>query len=180
MADFKTLIRTESRKLYQLHRAIHENFKVRNTNKANFEAWKDACKQFHDYESALDIWVNRCLQSPNLSDPIALEFCIQFLEEDPMFFRSGYIKEDLISRLKRAALKKMDKSRIQQICTAAVQRNGRREYRRYCHLAASIRSDGLIQEILQFTHSENGAIRSRAKLMLRILYDTRKTKTKHK
>ena len=68
----------------------------------------------------------------------AIEIAIQFLEVDPYFFRSGYIKTDLLRRLKRAPLTKSQQQRLRNVILARISGPDRRELRDYCRLAAAL------------------------------------------
>jgi hypothetical protein len=85
-------------------------------------------------------------------DPAAIESAVQFLEVDPVFFRSGYIKEDLLERLRQAPLDENQKRRLKQVILARVRDpKTRREFRRYCRLAAFVTDDLFEEEIAKLT-----------------------------
>lgn len=60
---------------------------------------------------------------------------IQFLDEDPYFFRSGYAKEIAAKRLKRMDLNARQRKAIGDVCIKRVHGETRREFRALCHLA---------------------------------------------
>jgi hypothetical protein len=82
--------------------AMHE--KIQATYKSRGAEWSQACEEFRSsydslaYPGGLEVGM-AALKS---SSEFAIETAIEFLEVDPMFFRSGYIKEELIQYLKRA------------------------------------------------------------------------------
>jgi hypothetical protein len=73
-------------------------------------------------------------------DASALETAIQFLEADPWFHRSGYAKEYLIRFVKRCELTDEQAARLRQVVMHAIETRDRREFRRYCRLAARVSS----------------------------------------
>ena len=49
-------------------------------------------------------------------EKIFVDVIIQFLEEDPIFFRSGYLKERIAQRLKRTELSDRQRRRLANVC----------------------------------------------------------------
>ncbi len=90
MKNYKTLIKSEAEKMQSLHEAIHATFLDRGKDSTT---WHDACEAFHSYVSEIDLIIERAYEETEYSDEELLEFVISFLEVDPVFFRSGYIKE---------------------------------------------------------------------------------------
>ncbi len=71
-------------------------------------------------------------------DAGGLDLVLGFLEADPLFSRSGYMKEGALRALKRVALEPQDGDRLRLILVAALHRPARREFRDYCLLAAAL------------------------------------------
>jgi hypothetical protein len=71
-------------------------------------------------------------------DPEAIEDAILFLEVDPWYFRSGYLKERLIKGLKAADLDYRDRLRLRNVIWSVAKGKNRREFRNYCSLALKV------------------------------------------
>lgn len=82
------------------------------------------------------------------NDWSGLESAIRFLEADPFFFRSGYVKARLLRLVKRAPLDKAQTKRLRAVCLAAVDGRDRREFRFYCRLAMRL-DDSILRVSLQ-------------------------------
>ena len=57
---------------------------------------------------------------------------LDFLEADPVFFRSGYMKQKLLTELKRRKLDQHEVRRLQEIILSVVRKNDRRSRRKDC------------------------------------------------
>src|SRR5262245_27006935 len=143
-ADFTKLITEEGAKLEELY------VQVRRTESRLDPYIKRACKY------KMGRYVKKDL----------LEFAVCFLEVDPWFYRSGYLKQIFLSRLKRSDLDEAIKGRLRMVLLDAVDRRGTREFRYYCRLAAVIGDEDLVAVLEKASESSGGAVASRAKLML--------------
>lgn len=163
MPNIKRLIIEESETLYRLHKNIHVTFGNRDKD---IESWHKACAEFHSYESVITSMIDRVYDEKKFSDQELLEFAISFLEVDPMFFRSGYIKEAILKKLKSSILNKSQRDRVINILIDAVRNRGCREFRRYCIVAMVMNNQFLINTLTGILASEPSSTRSRAKMML--------------
>lgn len=106
--------------------------------------------------------------------PQTVKFMITFLEVDPWFWGSGYMKEKLIRRLKQAPLKEPQKARLRTVAFDAVLRRPHREFKHYCKLARALQTPDFVGNIERLatesnTGSDDGAVRARARRMLRVM-----------
>jgi hypothetical protein len=166
MQDYRKLINREAAKIDSLHKKIHETYLTRNSDR---ESWSNACKDFHEYVSEIDWYLDQIDSSQKIADLDLQEFAITFLELDPLFFRSGYIKAGLLKRLKRSDLGRGNQARLQGIVIDAVKHRPRREFREYCRLARSIKTDDFVYSLSLMASSASGALKSRAKLALQTI-----------
>ena len=164
--SLKDLIASEAKKLQSLHEAIDQTVVFRDRSPSANEAWRRACENFHSYESLLEPYLERVFGDTDFKDQETIEFVISFLELDPRFFRSGYIKEAMLQKVGRAELNLKQLMRLRAVLIDAVDRRGGREFRRYCRLAAHIRDCNLVSELRSLS-SEGDSAGSRAKMMLR-------------
>ena len=144
------LIRENAEKLRGLHGDIHSLVRFRNESEAQREQWEQACRKFHEsYDQfAFPGGLARFLNNLDANEPTAVDDAVTFLEVDPLFFRSGYIKERILERLRRAPLDEAQKSRLQRVILARVRDpKTRREFRRYCRLAPFIADPEFEEEI---------------------------------
>ena len=95
-----------------------------------------------------------------------IESAIVFLEEDPIFFRSGYLKANLLKILSRVELKNSQMARLRKVALAIVDKKDCREFRWYCRLACKVQSPELKNELQQRMNSEDNNIKRRARWML--------------
>ena len=58
---------------------------------------------------------------------------MSFLEADPWFYRTGYIKSKLIRYIKRPMLTPEYIKRLQRVVLAVVDKRDDRDFRAYCH-----------------------------------------------
>lgn len=108
------------------------------------------------------------LELLNQRDPAAIDGAIDFLEADPYFFRSGYIKEEILHFLAsmHGTFNAEQRARLQRIVLAAIDRPARREYRRYCRLASKIVDIDFIEQLSDRLASPNAHIKRNALWML--------------
>ena len=163
--SFEDLINSESEKLRSLHDAIHRTVAFRDRSPSANEEWRRACESFHSYESQLGPYLKRVFDDPDYTDQETIEFVISFLEIDPRFFRSGYIKEEMLRKIGRAELNSKQTDRLRAVLIDAVGRRGGREFRRYCRLAGQIFDDKLETELRRHS-SDDDSVGSRSKMML--------------
>lgn len=176
MSDIRELIDTETKNLRSLHSAVHAAYEVRGKSEHAMRDWSKACRRFQQYMPLLHDWL-RQIDIASLSDrPDLKDFAITFLEMDPMYFGSGYIKERLLRRLKSADLNGQERARLIAVLVDAVQRRGQREFRDYCRLAAVLKPPELLEESMRLTASSDGRARSRAQMMLKYLEGPKKPK----
>lgn len=99
-------------------------------------------------------------------DADALETAICFLEADPMFFRSGYVKADLLRFVKRMPLNETQRARLRNVALNIVDRRATQEFRRYCRLATVVASADMLAALEERAKCGDAKIAWRATWML--------------
>jgi hypothetical protein len=95
---------------------------------------------------------------------------LDFLEADPVFDRSGYMKEKLLTELKRRKLDQHEVVRLQTIILSVVQKDDhRREFLRYCRAAANVDDQPFRTELRGLQQSDDPHIAQRANWVLAAL-----------
>ena len=111
--------------------------------------------------------------------PQTVEFMISFLEVDPWFWGSGYMKEKLIRRLKQAPLNEPCRrracapSRSTRCCAVRTASSSTT-----AELARALQTPDFVGNIERLatesnTGSDDGAVRARARRMLRVMASLR-------
>ena len=160
------LIAEEGAKLRELHAQVHRTFLHRDHDAQSRLEWERACAAFHSRKSRLDPYIERACKKARYTDKNLLEFVVCFLEVDPWFFGSGYLKQIFLTRLKRSDLDEATKGRLRRVLLDAVNRRGTRDFKHYCRLAAVIGDEGLVAALEKASDNNDRAVASRAKLML--------------
>jgi hypothetical protein len=136
----------------------------------SWHKWRAAADQFHRAVDAAyppGFWEN--YSRLKKGQPEALEMAVVFLEDDPWFFRSGYIKVELIKYVGRTPLSDNYAERLGRVALHAVDSRDRREFRAYCRLARKIDNSELRTALVSRTSSSDEGIRRRARWMLEAL-----------
>lgn len=95
---------------------------------------------------------------------------LDFLEADPIFFRSGYMKQKLLTELKRRKLDQHQARRLQTIILSVVQKNDyRREFLRYCRAAANVDDERFRSELITLEQSDEPHVSQRSNWVLAAL-----------
>jgi hypothetical protein len=106
-------------------------------------------------------------------DADAVMRAIAFLDADPRFFRSGYLKSALIVRLKRARLTEVDCSMLRRIVLQAVAPPGTSPLKAYIRLAVRVANDDLVTQLSGLHAHPDPNVRGRARAMLTALASPR-------
>ena len=103
-------------------------------------------------------------------DASGAETAIEFLEADPWFPQSGYVKANLANFLKRVHLDPSQISRLQSVVLNIVDKRASQEFRRYCQLARRI--DGLVlrEGLTSRCANADDGVRRRARWMFQALW----------
>jgi hypothetical protein len=95
---------------------------------------------------------------------------LDFLEADPIFDRSGYMKEKLLTELKRRKLDQREVERLQAIILNIVRKHDhRREFLRYCRAAANVDDERFRAELSALEQSDDAQASQRANWVLAAL-----------
>jgi hypothetical protein len=158
-------IEANAAELRSLHSAIRIAFAQRSESAAHNQEWRAACRRFHEAYDRLAFpgGLDRGMSLLTEGDPAAIEESIRFLEVDPWFFRSGYIKAEIIRHLRRAALSPAQVGRLRQVILARIAGRDTREFRWYCRLARVVSDPDFRREVDQLSHSPAEPIARRAR-----------------
>ena len=102
-----------------------------------------------------------------------VEGAIKFLEADPYFFRSGYLKEKLIRLIKRPMLTPARVTRLQAVVLNMVDHRDGREFRAFCRLAHKVDAPALREQLTQRLTRGDPDTRRRARWVLEALEQNR-------
>jgi hypothetical protein len=156
------------------HRAVHTTFaqmrRREDPNDPATAAWLAAITRFRAAVAAAyppGFWDDVALLAQG--DTGGLESGIRFLEADPYFDRSGYMKADLLRLIKRLPLEPEQAHRLRAVVIDAVERRGGREFRAYCRLARRLDGLELREALAKRLNSGDEAIRRRSRWMLQVL-----------
>jgi len=110
------------------------------------------------------------LQQLKLGNPDAINMAIAFLQADPFFFRSGYLKEQLLRLLKKAPLSQEHKTALKELLLYEITRvpaKRLREYTDYCKLANAIQDNHFRKKVAAILNSSDNSVhREKARIML--------------
>lgn len=169
--DLTQLIAEEGAKLGELHAQVRRTFLHRERDSKSHAEWDRACWAFRSYVSPLEPYIERArkYKEARYANKNILEFVVCFLEVDPWFDCSGYLKQIFLTRLKRSDLDEAIKERLRRVLLDAVDRRGTREFKHYCRLAAVIGDEDLVSALEKASENTEGAVASRARMMLRTI-----------
>ncbi len=112
----------------------------------------------------LEIWPDR-LKEVETTDGEWRENAVTYLEVDPVYFRSGYDKAQLLRHLKRAELSADHKRRLRKVALAAVEKARSVEFRQYCQLATVLATPGMLADLAKVAGTDDTFISRRARWM---------------
>ena len=134
--------------LNRLHKSLHELSDLRwRTQKAeDITCWENSVRAWKEFsgfgypETKFYFFENQTfLAALSAGDADAKESAIKFLEFDPYYYRSGYIKSKLLVRLKNIKLSASEVKRLQKvICNAIVSPQPKCEFKYYARLLKNI------------------------------------------
>jgi len=165
------LIEEHAQALREMNEAIHATLKLRDRSPDHRSAWSDACDCFHRAYDQLAFpgGLSDGLRRLSEGDATAVEAAVAFLEADPWFFRSGYIKADLIRYLKRLPLTDSQLARLRSVVLRRIAGPDRREFRSYAQLAPHVSTPGFEQAVRDATASDEPGVARRARWVLQAL-----------
>ncbi len=102
-------------------------------------------------------------------DAAGLEAAVAFLEADPWFPNSGYVKVKLIRHIKPPTLTSSYITRLQSVILEMVERRNGQEFRAYCKLARKVDGPELRAGLTRRLDSNDTDIRRRAGWVLEAL-----------
>jgi hypothetical protein len=129
-------IRHEEQRSNEQRRRIHETWKRRGESREAWDEWERACQEWHETPMrCFYLWDIEARGQMRRGERGALEDALLFLEVDPWFFRSGYLKERVLRHIKGAPLSERDAERLRKVVEMVARGRNRRELRDYWRLA---------------------------------------------
>ena len=165
--------------LNRLHKLVHESSDLRwRTGKTeDIEHWENAVRAWKAYsgfgeDTKFYFFESRDFLSALASgDADAKESAIKFLEFDPYYYRSGYIKSKLLVRLKNIKLSASEVKRLQKvICNAIVSPQPKCEFKYYARLLKNVGTPEFRQKLQALPVPGLPYLKARQECCLREVY----------
>ena len=161
----KNIFEHNAQTLRELKEAIDTAVVDRDLTEEHHQKWALACERFHLSFDRLAFpgGLAKELDLLRAREEQAIEMAVRFLEADPLFFRSGYIKAELLRVLRRVQLSDDQKERLRSVIVERIRSGGRREFREYCRLARSLVNSEFRQIVKKEMASTDQRVSRRAK-----------------
>lgn len=166
--DLHGEIRRAAQEWEALRCRIRVTLPERGRSKEGEKAWREACAAWHAHRSVLDtFWRDEALVQLEAGDPAMLDLAIAYVEVDPYYFRSGYLKKRLFRRLKRLTLPDVQKKRIQQGVLGALRTHQGSGWKDFCLLASAFSDPEFVCSVVPFVADSDSHVARRAQLLLK-------------
>lgn len=109
-------------------------------------------------------------------DVEGLGAAVDFLEADPMFFRSGYVKAELVKLVKRLPLSDDQVSRLRTFVFGVVRTRDDRDFRDFCRLAPRLDGPAFRAELRAIAAELDRDVSRRARWVLDALEQAERTR----
>lgn len=157
------------------HERIHATFSRRTESDRAWKDWEEVASAWHAQRyPTTKMWENGFLTDLRASNRQAIEEAILYLEVDPWYFRSGYLKERLIRGLKAANLTERDRRRLWNVIWNVAGGRNRREFRNFCSLAAVVGDSDMVRLLGEVSPERNNAAKGKFAYLLNYLRQTTK------
>jgi hypothetical protein len=143
-------------------------------------SWDRAHPSFAEWEARVEAYwaAMRAAYPPDFwdaymqltaGDARGADLAIEFLEADPICFRSGYLKADFVRFLARIELTKDQLRRLRNVVLAVAETRDGREFRRYCALARKLDAPEFRERLERLARADSADIQRRAGWVLAAL-----------
>lgn len=155
--SIRTQIFENAARLRALYAEIERTF----SEEPHGPAHTAACAAYHrDYEAlAFPGGLEHFRKRLKRMEPPAIEEAIEFLEADPWFNCSGYLKEEIVRRLKRVPLTEKQRNRLAGVIRRSVTVGTRRTARHLARLAPIADSPSFRKGVESLANSSDEAQR---------------------
>jgi hypothetical protein len=150
-----------------LKKRIDETVRTRDRGPHERERWSSACEEFHRrYPTLFYPGGDESLDALKRHDSAAIATALDFLDADPMHFRSGYTKEEVWRRLRRAPLTPVGKIRLEEIALRYLMRRVEREFWQMARVMSKLGSKEFWNTAAKLAESPDEPVKSRASYLL--------------
>ena len=171
--------------LNRLHKLVHESSDLRwRTGKTeDIEHWEKAVRDWKEFsgfgypEMKFYFFENQTfLAALSAGDAEAKESAIKYLEFDPYYYRSGYIKSKLLVRLKQLKLNASEIKRLQKVvCNAILSLLPKSEFKYYAGLLKNIGTPEFRAKLQNLSVPDLPYLKARLECCLQEVYWRKKT-----
>ncbi len=166
MTDFTSIISRHEEKKRNLRIKVDETWRLRDKTPQNRTKWIKAAQEYREFTSELDDLVADCLKYGIEHDSNLREFVFAYIECDPYFYRSGYILEKLIQKVKKLNLTHAEKKSIQRLLIRRIETRALRNFRKICRLIPKVETEGFYREVCNRSKSRNLDVKRRAEFAI--------------
>ncbi len=141
----ESIFNTNAALLRQLNKELADGFRNRYASPEHVRA----AERFKNEFDALAFpgGLTAGLQRLKAFDPQTVSVAIRYLEADPWYFRSGYVKEEILDRLKHADLSPDQRRRLAALVVRSITSGAGRVFKHYARLAPHLRIDSLADDV---------------------------------
>jgi hypothetical protein len=162
-------IRQRARVLKQNDVELDKAANSRDWGERYYLEWQEAAERFHAAVAAMypgELEDATAAMADTPASVQAVETVIVFLEADPWCFRSGYMKQEILRKLRRQPLTPEQRERLADALLRYVDAGDRRELLEACKLAREHPTQKLRSQLKARFASPDGDVARRALLML--------------
>ena len=128
--------------------------------------WDKANRDLWEQVRVLSTPAEHALAQLRQGDPSPIPWVIAFLEADPWFFRSGYLKGNYARVLRRYDLDPNQRERLRAAILNNLHKGGRLEFGEVRRLARRLDTPDLRRQVAKFLDHPDPGTRERAQLLL--------------
>ena len=146
------------------HRAMKDAARERDKSEKHRERHARALDAFRSsfFPIHYELW--RACRDPNMAQ-IDRDLAFDYLDADPFYFGSGYLKEMLIQRLKKTPFTRAEAELLRELILSKVAR-GRGVFTNLCRLIPRLETPEFVAQLQDFTDAATPEIRRRARFAL--------------
>ena len=165
--------------LNHMHKLVHElsDLRLRTGKMEDIERWEKAVKDWKEFsgfgeDTKFYFFENQTfLTALSSGETDAKESAIRFLEFDPYYYRSGYIKSKLLVRLKNIKLSASEVKRLQKvICNAIVSPQPKCEFKYYARLLKNVGTPEFLAKLQNLSVPDLPYLKARQECCLQEVY----------